>query len=180
MLLYTLCLALSISVTSPHSSPLVHLVAFNRFLELCRSYYECLSYNHRHVFPTFSFCTRTVHTKSFISLKQSKIREFSQAFYTMGIPAIETHQSFAALNGVMLALSVIAVALRFYSRSLQKAALKADDWVMIPAIVSSKCTDLASEMEGLERILTTLFLRFRLPGYSFSCSLVKPPVLLVS
>ncbi|PQE28631.1 plasma membrane Pth11 protein [Rutstroemia sp. NJR-2017a BBW] len=56
----------------------------------------------------------------------------------MGIPSIETHQSFAALTGTMMAFSIIAVVLRFYSRRLQKAELKADDWIMIPCLVYPK------------------------------------------
>lgn len=35
-----------------------------------------------------------------------------------------------------LILPMIAVALRFYARSLSRAKLGADDWIMIPALVS--------------------------------------------
>ncbi len=35
----------------------------------------------------------------------------------------------------MMGLSVIAVGLRFYARSLRKLSFGIDDWLMIPALV---------------------------------------------
>ena len=37
---------------------------------------------------------------------------------------------------VFIILPVVAVGLRFYARSLVRAKLGGDDWVMIPALVS--------------------------------------------
>src|SRR4051812_9188196 len=44
----------------------------------------------------------------------------------------ETYQGLLALGSCMLGISIIAIALRFYSRISQKKPLKADDWLMIP------------------------------------------------
>lgn len=46
-----------------------------------------------------------------------------------------SHQGLTALSSSMLGLSIIAIGLRFYARSVHKAALKADDWMMIPTLV---------------------------------------------
>lgn len=39
------------------------------------------------------------------------------------------------VTSVLLGLAVLAVALRFYARHHQKAALLADDWLLVPALV---------------------------------------------
>ena len=41
-----------------------------------------------------------------------------------------------AVSSVLLGISVIAVAVRFYARYLKKNPLLADDWLLIPALVS--------------------------------------------
>jgi hypothetical protein len=48
----------------------------------------------------------------------------------------ETHQGTVGLGTSVLAISTIATALRFCARFKQKAALKTDDWLMIPCLVS--------------------------------------------
>jgi hypothetical protein len=48
-----------------------------------------------------------------------------------------SHEGLLALSTATLAISTIAVGLRFYARTVQKAGLKIDDWIMIPTIVSS-------------------------------------------
>ncbi|PQE32244.1 plasma membrane Pth11 protein [Rutstroemia sp. NJR-2017a WRK4] len=75
----------------------------------------------------------------------------------MGIPSIETHQSFAALTGTMMAFSIIAVVLRFYSRRLQKAELKADDWIMIPCLTVIAGDFLSLAAYGFIKISALLF-----------------------
>ena len=37
-----------------------------------------------------------------------------------------------------MGLSVVAVGLRFYARKYQKVPLMTDDWLMIPALVSTR------------------------------------------
>ncbi|KAK2592307.1 hypothetical protein QQS21_009997 [Conoideocrella luteorostrata] len=44
--------------------------------------------------------------------------------------------SLIAASAVTLGFGVITVALRFYARRRQKAALLADDWLTLPALVS--------------------------------------------
>lgn len=46
-----------------------------------------------------------------------------------------SHEGLTAVASSLLALSTVSVALRFYSRHIQKAPLKADDWIMIPCLV---------------------------------------------
>lgn len=46
-----------------------------------------------------------------------------------------SHRGLLALGSSLLALSVVSVILRFYSRRIQKAPLKVDDWIMIPCLV---------------------------------------------
>jgi hypothetical protein len=41
-----------------------------------------------------------------------------------------------AVCGTFTGLCTISVGLRFYGRRLQKQPLRADDWIMIPALVS--------------------------------------------
>ena len=41
-----------------------------------------------------------------------------------------------AVCGTLTGLSVITVGLRIYVRKTQKLALKADDWIVLPALVS--------------------------------------------
>lgn len=50
----------------------------------------------------------------------------------------ESYQAITALGSCTLGLSVIAVALRFYSRKLQRVPLLADDWIMVPGLVRSQ------------------------------------------
>ncbi|KAG5993708.1 hypothetical protein E4U43_003417 [Claviceps pusilla] len=40
------------------------------------------------------------------------------------------------VSAVLLALGAVAVVLRFYARSHQKAHLLADDWLMVPALAT--------------------------------------------
>lgn len=47
-----------------------------------------------------------------------------------------------AVCGTFTGLGIISVGLRFYGRRLQKVPLKADDWIMIPALVSFACREL--------------------------------------
>ncbi|RAL65497.1 hypothetical protein DID88_001063 [Monilinia fructigena] len=46
-----------------------------------------------------------------------------------------SHQGLLALGSSLLALSVVSVILRFYSRRIQKEPLKIDDWIMIPCLL---------------------------------------------
>ena len=46
-----------------------------------------------------------------------------------------SHQAIDGLTGSMLGLGTIAVVLRVYTRSAQRAKFEADDWVMVPAYV---------------------------------------------
>ena len=45
-------------------------------------------------------------------------------------------QGLTALSSVLLALSTVAIGLRFYIRHVQKLSLKMDDWITIPCLVS--------------------------------------------
>ncbi|KAG6092460.1 hypothetical protein E4U30_005400 [Claviceps sp. LM220 group G6] len=47
-----------------------------------------------------------------------------------------TAESLVAVSAVPLGLVIVAVALRFYARRHQKASLLADDWLMLPALIS--------------------------------------------
>jgi hypothetical protein len=93
----------------------------------------------------------------------------------MGIPSIETHQSFAALTGSMMAFSTITVVLRFYLGCLQKEKLKADDWIMISCLVCIKFTDslewsFAPRDQDAKQLHLT---RSPFLDCSFSCLLVR-------
>ncbi|TGO82651.1 hypothetical protein BPOR_0784g00030 [Botrytis porri] len=46
-----------------------------------------------------------------------------------------SHEGLTAVASSMLALSTVSIALRFYSRRVQKAPLKTDDWIMIPCLL---------------------------------------------
>ena len=46
-----------------------------------------------------------------------------------------TPGSMIALGAAFPALGIVAVALRFYTRRIQKAPLKLDDWLTIPVLV---------------------------------------------
>ncbi|KAB8300847.1 hypothetical protein EYC80_002775 [Monilinia laxa] len=46
-----------------------------------------------------------------------------------------SHRGLLALGSSLLALSIVSVILRFYSRRIQKAPLKIDDWIMIPCLL---------------------------------------------
>ncbi|TVY84311.1 hypothetical protein LSUE1_G001090 [Lachnellula suecica] len=59
-----------------------------------------------------------------------------------------SHQGLTALSSAMLGLSTIAVGLRFYTRNLQRAVLKADDWIMIPTLADVKLSAVASGDNG--------------------------------
>ena len=59
-----------------------------------------------------------------------------------------------AICGVFLALSIVIVGLRFYTRSMQKLPLGIDDWAMLPCVVCPfrvKCQDEASldQVQGI-------------------------------
>ena len=43
----------------------------------------------------------------------------------------------AAVSGAMMGLSIIAVGMRFNARKQQKARYMADDWMVLPALVSA-------------------------------------------
>ncbi|KAG6058904.1 hypothetical protein E4U17_007332 [Claviceps sp. LM77 group G4] len=47
-----------------------------------------------------------------------------------------TAESLVAVSAVPLGLVIVAVALRFYARRHQKASLLADDWLMLPALIT--------------------------------------------
>ncbi|KHO11391.1 DDE superfamily endonuclease, CENP-B-like protein [Metarhizium robertsii ARSEF 23] len=41
-----------------------------------------------------------------------------------------------AMSGVLIGVSVITVTMRFYARRCQKAPLLADDWLLIPSLIT--------------------------------------------
>ena len=43
--------------------------------------------------------------------------------------------SLDAICGTFIALAVLTVGLRFYTRRVQKSALGIDDWAMLPCVV---------------------------------------------
>ena len=45
-------------------------------------------------------------------------------------------EGLTALSSTLLALSTVAIGLRFYIRHVQKLPLKMDDWITIPCLVS--------------------------------------------
>ncbi|TAQ84692.1 hypothetical protein B7494_g6984 [Chlorociboria aeruginascens] len=67
----------------------------------------------------------------------------TQAIYLLKAYATVRHTAWAgvsstrllALSSSLLALSTAAIVLRFYSRKIQKAVLKTDDWLMIPTLL---------------------------------------------
>lgn len=66
-----------------------------------------------------------------------------------------SHVSYATLSAIMAigstmpVLCIFAVALRFYTRLRQRAALMADDWLTLPALVSSTLRSSTLESELL-------------------------------
>ncbi|TVY81906.1 hypothetical protein LSUE1_G000943 [Lachnellula suecica] len=79
-------------------------------------------------------------------------------------PYVESHGPIAALGGVMLALSALAIAFRFYSRSLQQVKYKGDDWTMLPGLhksdmrhigVRNKLVGYPTPVDKLEAAATT-------------------------
>ena len=63
------------------------------------------------------------------------------AYYeNMSAPSSSTASSAAGVNAVcgsLLALSVVTLGLRFYTRTLQKLSTGFDDWILIPCVVGS-------------------------------------------
>ena len=60
-----------------------------------------------------------------------------------------------ALCGTLLALAVVTIALRFYTRTVQKLSLGIDDWVMVPCVV--RFTDLVTSRDGASLITDPRF-----------------------
>lgn len=71
-----------------------------------------------------------------------------------------SHEGLTAVASSMLALSTVSIALRFYSRRVQKAPLKTDDWIMIPCLVRNCSFISEASLAGLQELgnLITLLL----------------------
>lgn len=48
----------------------------------------------------------------------------------------DSRDGIVAVSASLIGLSTIAVALRFYARKQQKARFLADDWLVIPALIT--------------------------------------------